>query len=45
MSFKLVKPFDFFGNFDTDDGSLSVGTSIEILDADGNRPQDSLLIG
>ena len=45
VSFKLVKPFDFFGNFDTDDGSLSVGTSIEILDADGNRPQDSLLIG
>lgn len=38
VSFKVVKPFDFFANDNTDDGSLSVGTSIEILDADGNRP-------
>ena len=46
-SIVLVKPFDFFANNTTDDSAddLSVGTSIEVLDADGNRPEDSMLIG
>ena len=46
-SFELVKPFDFFANNNTDDSENdgSIGTSIEVLDADGNRPEDSMLIG
>ena len=42
-SFELVKPFDFFANNNTDDSENdgTVGTSIELLDADGNRPEDS----
>ena len=46
-SFELVKPFDFFANNNTDDSENdgTNGTSIEVLDADGNRPEDSLLTG
>ena len=42
-SFELVKPFDFFANNNTDDSDNdgTNGTSIEILDANGDRPEDS----